>query len=141
MNKENQPIYKRIDTHFRFLGDNGHEGLTRVRIYNTIPPVAIASELPDNPGQSVTNAAEFLWPQIIRAYLPERMEDETPAIMVEHYSHLHDSQHNDYSQVLFEKPTPRIVSRNRRQMLSYGEPDWLSIGREELVGMTGDESL
>jgi hypothetical protein len=43
-------------------------------------PVVVCSELPNNPGQSVTNAAEQIAAEVIRAYrLP------TPLVWVEHF--------------------------------------------------------
>jgi hypothetical protein len=49
------------------------------------PPVIIASECEDNPGQSVTNAAEVLFASAIARYLPGWLDQADGLILIEHY--------------------------------------------------------
>jgi hypothetical protein len=62
----------------------GHPAHCRVRIY--LPedmrdtPVVICSELPNNPGESITNSAEVIAAAVIRAY-----ELPTPLVWIEHW--------------------------------------------------------
>jgi len=137
---EQQPSTKIIDEHVTFEGANGFAGKTRVRIYNSEAPLILVSELDDNEGPSVTNAADLLWPALVRTYLPERMEHEPPAVFVEHYPALSlygRRGKDDYSQVTFPHATPKVVWEGRSKRLSYGEPRWRHIGEEEVIRLAG----
>jgi hypothetical protein len=53
------------------------------------PVAVVATERADNPGMSITNAAELLWPDLIRS-LPARHADTRGlenAALIEHYTH------------------------------------------------------
>src|SRR6185312_1369918 len=124
---ERQPI---IDEQFTYRGLHADGAITRVRVYDTDPPIVIATELPENRNSSITNSAEYLWPAIMKAYLPHRMEHIPPAIFIEHYaaSTLHGrSQPATYSEVRFDHPTPFITYQGRLPRLSYGAPTWKPI--------------
>jgi hypothetical protein len=61
----------------------------RVRIYNTAPrAVVIISELPENDGTSVTNAAQTIATLVVQQY---RL-DPAQTIWVEHYPDRHDQR-------------------------------------------------
>jgi hypothetical protein len=70
-----------------------HGGWCRVRIYerdqeaSLAPPVVIATEYIDNPGQSITNAAEVIAAEVIHMQRSfEGLEElQTPFIWIEHY--------------------------------------------------------
>jgi hypothetical protein len=66
-----------------YLTDTPHSGEARIRIYagsSEGVPVVIATELPDNPGMSITNAAERIAGEVISFHrLP------APLVWIEHY--------------------------------------------------------
>ncbi len=80
---------KLYDGPFRYRGlwDTEPAAVCRVRLFDRgpAPPVLVISEAPDNPSSSVTNAMEFLAPEAIRHFCPERFEFEEPVILLEHY--------------------------------------------------------
>jgi hypothetical protein len=70
---------------FRGLWSNG--GVCRVRIYEADgrPPVVVLTELDENTNSSITNMAEYVAYEVVRAYLPHRLEADPPAVFLEHY--------------------------------------------------------
>ncbi len=71
-----------VDTVFDFLGLGDYPSSCGLRIYlrERQAPVVVLTELRENPGTSVTNAAEFLARQVAQAYdLP------SDTVWVEHY--------------------------------------------------------
>jgi hypothetical protein len=141
--EQERPINKSVDERFhcRNLATRG-EAVTRVRIYDTQPPTIIATELDENPGASITNMAEYLWPELVRHYLPERMEHTPPATFVEHYEGLRAHGRvgrDEYSRVTFDLPTPRIVYQNGTKRLSYGEPNWTHMSTDEVTRLVGHD--
>ena len=75
-----------IDTLFRWRGfGNGFgawESLCRLRIYETPEQaVVIATELPENTGTSITNAAEYLATMVVEQY---ELRPHT-LVWIEHY--------------------------------------------------------
>ena len=69
------PMYRSYDGFFAFHGPNGLEGRCYLQIYEAVGaiPVAIATEIAANPGQSVTGA-EDLATQVWRRLLPRARE-------------------------------------------------------------------
>lgn len=74
-----------MDAPFPFLASNGSQSKCRVRVYSPDDAardshVVIVTELPDNPGSSVTNSAE-----VIAAEVMARFHLQPPVVFVEHY--------------------------------------------------------
>ena len=103
------------------------EEMCRVLVNGT---TVIATELKDNPGQSITNAASELVMQVAAFY-------EIPLdklILIEHYSssssYEDDPRENDwetFDQVSFTFTNGRLT-----------EPCWKRISREEAMSLLGD---
>ena len=70
------PMYRSYDGFFAFRGPNGLDGRCYLQIYEAVGaiPVVIATEIAENPGQSVTSAAEDLATQVWRRLLPRARE-------------------------------------------------------------------
>jgi hypothetical protein len=86
-------------------------------------PVIIASELPDNPGTSITNLAEQLCAELIRAYFAVRFEHDEPVIWIEHYQRTPDELRRrwpEFSRVTFHSQAPRRVTVAGTDRLQLG---------------------
>ena len=70
------PLYRSYDGFFTFRGPNGIDSRCYLQIYEAIGaiPVVIATETAENPGMSVTGAAEELATQVWRLLLPRARE-------------------------------------------------------------------
>ena len=69
-------MYRSYDGFFAFRGPNGVDGRCYLQIYEAVGaiPVVIATESAENPGMSVTSAAEELATQVWRLLLPRARE-------------------------------------------------------------------
>jgi hypothetical protein len=116
----------------------GRPAHCRVRIY--LPddmrdtPVVICSELPNNPGGSITNSAEVIAAGVIRAN-----ELPTPLVWIEHWpKESTDGGEETFDLVVFSSyevaERPPYLGETRAWI---GEPAWKSLDRaivEVLVG-------
>ena len=114
----------------------------RIRVYEQPGqvPVVIATELPDNPGTSVTNMAEQLCAEVIRAHFPERFEEEEPVRWIEHYQRTPDElrRHEpEFALVTFHSNAPRRVHRYGTDRLQLGKPRWTYLPREQAEELVG----
>lgn len=124
---------------FDFKGSNGFPSRCYVRIWRGRGslPVVIATELPDNPGQSITNAAEALASQVWARLLPEAREG---FVWVERYlaygRSYHSSAHDGDIEETLDLVTFDIV-RGRELTMRESLPPWRRVSRayvEELIG-------
>lgn len=139
---------KVIDEEYQFKGywDREPEGVCRVRYFlrdNCQAPVMLVSELPENRSTSITNAAEYLYPQLIRDICPERFEHLEPVELIEHYGELKDHRgkvirEESYDRVMFASWTPKMIFLGGQQRLSFGEPTWQRLKPEEVTALIGD---
>jgi len=83
-----------------------HEGQT----------VAIVTELPDNPGMSVTNAAEWLLPALAQQY---GLPDDT--VWIEHYERLHEPDTYDLVTLKGRSPSWRRLALEQVERLIGAE--------------------
>ena len=69
-------MYRSYDGFFAFRGPNGLDGRCYLQIYEAVGaiPVVIATESAENPGMSVTGAAEELATRVWRLLLPRARE-------------------------------------------------------------------
>jgi hypothetical protein len=114
------------DETFDFAGPHRFASQCRLRVYEGpgLPLVVIATERPDNPGTSVTNAAEVLATQVYQWL-------EYPArgmVFIEHYEQ--DGQ-EDYAQERFALVS---FAEMDGQFIS---PQWQHMTKEEVEGMIG----
>jgi hypothetical protein len=115
----------------------GRPAHCRVRIY--LPeyvrdaPVVICSELPNNPGGSITNSAEVIAAGVIRAN-----ELHTPLVWIEHWPQESTEGQETFDLVVFSsyKLEERVPYLGERRAW-IGEPTWKPLDRatvEVLVG-------
>ena len=132
-----------LDTVHHFRGLHGGAGTCRIRVYRPIgfPPVVLATELPDNPGTSITNLAEQLAAEVLERYLPDRLGEDRPLVWIEHYPPRRPLvQDETYDLVTFAHYQPRQVLRLGQWRPSFGSPDWRRLSREQ-VELLIDEPL
>ena len=121
-----------------------HGGRCRVRIYlpeeGRDAPVVVCTELRDNPGMSVTNAAERIAGEVIHAHrLP------VPVVWIEHYEDGARGTPEDpatFDLVLFssyevEDLGPYLGEERKR----IGEPSWMALDRATVETLVGAEDL
>ena len=138
------------DGPFRYRGFHDREpaAVCRVRLFRRDgdTPVMVLSEDPANPSTSITNAMEFLAPEAIRAFCPDRFEHEEPVVLLEHYPEqrsprgkiLHEET---WDRVSFASWRPRRVWYGGQERLSFGEPDWRHVPVDAVVALIGDDEL
>jgi hypothetical protein len=134
--------------HYRGTWDLDPRAVVWVRIFHDdgMIPVVVLSELPANVSTSVTNMAEFLVPEILRRYLPERFEEEVPAIVIEHYVEERTStgrlgRKATWDRLLFASWTPRVTELAGKTRLTIGEPDWAHLTEAEVMALIGAEEV
>ena len=78
---------KVVDELYQYQGENLRPAHCRVRVYvgKDLAPVVIVTECDDNPGASITTAADTLYPRIIAKYLPGWLDQAEELILIEHY--------------------------------------------------------
>lgn len=116
----------------------------RIRIFSrgTQPPIIIATEVPENTNVSVTNFAEILAAEVIAEHLPQRFEEDEPAVWLEHYPLRPERQRDkfEFDQVTFDSWTPRAKYLGGIQRVSLGEPSWRPMRLERLAALVGPET-
>ena len=123
-----------------FEGPGGFPSKCRIRLYiadeeGGNAPVVICSELPDNTGTPITNAAEYIAAEVItRRKLPR-------PVWIEHYpSESRGGGFETWSLVTFEsyevEETPFYLGGGR---VSIGVPRWSSIDRRTVESLVGGE--
>ncbi len=104
----------------------------------------VLSEDPANPSTSITNAMEFLAPEAIRHFCPERFEWDEVVVLLEHYPEERDrrgrlGRRPSWDRVSFASWAPRKVRFGRQERLSLGEPEWHSLPLTEVEQLIGKE--
>lgn len=123
------------DKRFEYRGFHGCKSACRLRVYETPGkvPVALVTELTDNPGTSITNMAEYLATLIWK--MLERPADGL--VWIEHYEDRarvggRTTLKNEFDRVTFE---PRSDASGI--LTGFGEPHWQRISREEVETLLG----
>ena len=130
------------DELFTYAGYWSQDGICRIRIF-TAPdqvPVVIATELEENRGTSITNAAEYIAAEVIARHLPERFEAEDPVIWLEHYPRTPAEQRQGlpaFSRAEFRSFTPRVEYLGTIQRIRIGLPTWRHLEEAEVEAMIG----
>ncbi|MGH2411813.1 MAG: hypothetical protein ACRDGS_15840 [Chloroflexota bacterium] len=137
---------KTHDYRYQYHGFWRPGGICRIRVFEEEdrPPVVLCSELPENANTSVTNMAEYLAAEIIRAHFPQRFDaTDEPIIWIEHYGPLFGESAASYARVHFASYRPRQVLQPGGLMrLRIGGPQWEHICRvdvEALIGQSLDD--
>ena len=115
----------------------GHPARCRVRIY--LPedmrdaPVVICSELPNNPGGSITNSAEVIAAGVIRAN-----ELPTPLVWIEHWPEESTDEKESFELVVFAsyevtERAPYLVE----DRAWIGDATWRSLDRTTVELVVG----
>ena len=140
-----EPV-KLFDGPFRYRGFHDREptAVCRVRLFHrgNETPVMVLSEDLANPSTSITNAMEFLAPEAIRHFCPERFEWSEVVVLLEHYPEERDrrgrlGRRASWDRVSFDSWAPRRVRFGGQERLSLGEPGWQPMPLaevEELIG-------
>jgi hypothetical protein len=135
-----------------FTHQTPHDGRCRVRIYTDDElPVVICTEARDNPGQSVTNAAEQIAAEVITNH-PEIFDPfivsplpgvtyDKPFVWVEHYTDGARGTPEDratFDLVEFGHYEPREVLRAGQWTWEIGTPSWSPLDRQSVETLTGE---
>ena len=139
---------KTVDERRDFRGTWSDGGVCRVRVYEADgrPPVVVLTELDENTNSSVTNMVEHLAYEVVRAYLPHRLEADPPAVFLEHYPPLGGRRRRtpgkgDVDRVTFATWRPIIEWLGGVRRVRYGEPEWRPVRPDELAELIGDADL
>lgn len=111
---------------FKFQDHNGRTGVCHLEIINNEDnAIAIVTEIADNTGMSVTNAAECLIAQVCRA----KVIDPATLVWIEHYSEKSYKQKTkprvEYSLVTFKLSKSAVVKPVWKPMEKM---DWIELG-------------
>lgn len=117
-----------LDLPFRYWGFRNTPSHCRIRVFepNGQPLVVLATELPDNPGTSITNFAEQLATQI-GELLAAPLET---LVWIEHYPERGAKPH--------ERESFALVSFTRTA-LGLSTPRWRHLDRAEVAALIGGE--
>jgi hypothetical protein len=128
-----------------FRGPTGGRSACRVRLY--LPdaaepgevlgdaPVVIVSELPDNPGTSVTNAIEQIAAEVMDAH---RLAMGRAPVFVEHDPPRATGRRDEtFDLVVFARYEVREVMRGGIWHKEIGSPTWAHLGRREVEVLVG----
>ncbi len=124
---------------YPYKGAGGRPAQCRVRIYlpNDIRdvPVVICSELPNNPGGSITNSAEVIAAGVIRAN-----ELPTPLVWIEHWPEESTSGAETFELVVFssyeiEERAPYLGETRAR----IGGATWKRLDRATVEALVGEK--
>jgi hypothetical protein len=98
-------------------------------------PVVIVSELPDNPGTSVTNAIEQIAAEVMDAH---RFAMGRAPVFVEHYPpRATGGRDETFDLVVFVHYEVREVMRGGIWHKEIGSPTWSHLGRREVEVLVG----
>src|SRR6266581_6621099 len=80
---------KLVEIVHQYRGYHSDGAVCRIEVYTAdgLPPLVVATELPENDNTSVTNLAEYLAAEVLERYLTAELVagHEPPFIWVEHY--------------------------------------------------------
>lgn len=124
-------------------------GRCRIRIYQRDGelPVVVCTELDDNTGMSITNAAEMVASQVLDSHrhdFPAYHSSGKPFVWIEHYQTGSRGTRTDpatFDLVEFEHYEVRDELRGRVWHKEIGSPSWKALDRatvERLVGARVD---
>lgn len=101
----------------------------------------MATECPDNPGTSVTNFADTLFPRLIAQYLPGWLDQAEDLTLIEHYPGAGEGSlaiTGTYDQVSFTSWRPRVAWQGGQKVVQFGKPVWRRIAPERVRDLLGE---
>jgi len=133
---------KAIDITHQFRGYHADGGVCRIEVYTApgLPPLVVATELPENTNTSVTNLAEYLAAEVMERYLTadQLAGHDPPFVWVERYQrrqpHPTSGEHEDWSLVTFGHYRRELTRQNAPLggwRYRIGDPDWRHLPRED----------
>ncbi len=125
-------MYLATDYIHLFRGDAGLPSQCRIRLYlphdDTDAAVVVCSELANNRGTSVTNAAEQIAAEVISHFrLP------APPVWIEHYppeATTNGEEEETFDLVAFDDYVVRDAVRDKALRKEIGQPNWKRLDRE-----------
>lgn len=124
-----------------YIHKTPHRGRCRVRVYlpdeERDSPVVICSEISNNPGQSITNAAERIAAEVI-----EMQSLPTPLVWIENYPpETTDGAAETFDLVIFSsyEVSERRASYMEDRAVEIGEPSWKRLDRRTVEMLVGAE--
>jgi hypothetical protein len=140
-------VRKTLDVRHDFRGLWTDGGICRVRVYEAWgqPPVVVITELDENTNSSITNMIEHVAYEVIRAYLPHRLEADPPAVILEHYPPLGGRRRRtpgkgDVDRVTFATWRPVVEWLGGVRRVRFGEPSWARVDDEALARLIGEDA-
>ncbi len=132
------------DMVFPYRGPNGSRSKCRVRLVDPDDPVrdapvVILSELPDNPGTSVTNAVSPLAAEVISLFALTRWGGPNP-VFVEHHERGARGGPEDpdaFALVVFSDCEVRATTRDGVSRRTLGEPSRSQLDRAAVESLVG----
>lgn len=126
-------MYLATDYTHSYKGSSSVRSCCRIRLYlpyeDTDAAVVICSELPNNPGTPVTDAAEQLVAEVIAHFrLP------APPVWIEHHPEANDET---FDLVTFAHYEVRTVLRGGILRKEIGAPTWKRLDREAVEMLVG----
>jgi hypothetical protein len=115
---------------FQYSDNAGHTGHCHLQIWEApgAVPVAIVTEVPDNPGPSVMNAAPHVWRSVW-----EFLGRPAEMVMVEHYRVRNEVETDGYTD------TYSVVTFKGASC--FTSPFWRQLGPRELRKLIGREPV
>jgi hypothetical protein len=103
-----------------------------------VAAVVVVTEVEDNPGQSVTNAIEWIVGEILHA----QSLDPSETVVIEHYENGARGTPEGpatFDLVAFPNPAPKpvLLRTGRRWVLQMGEPEWKPLDRKTVEALVG----
>ncbi len=132
---------KVLETIHQFRGYWSGGGVCRIELYTAdgLPPLIVATELPENENTSITNLAEYVAAEVVERYLTadQLAGHDPPFIWVEHYpptqAYGRRGRDERWDLVTFAHyRRERTMANAPRGGWRYalGEADWCHLGRE-----------
>ena len=137
---------KLLDTTHQYRGYHTDGAVCRIEVYVAagLPPLVVATELPENANTSVTNLAEYLAAEVLERYLTADLTagHDPPFICLEHYppTEAYGRRGHDetWDLVTFSHYRRELTRQNARPpgwRYRIGEPDWRHLSRQELEAL------
>ena len=134
------PATPRVDVLLDYpAGHAPHDGRCRARVYDgPAGPVLVLSELPDNPGASVTNAAEI----VACAAVEQLGLSPARVTVVEHYPHAAgDWRHDTFDRVTYASMDAaahyRAGGRGGHTWRQLGAASWVRLTAADVAALIG----
>jgi len=131
-----------LDELFTFQGYYTDGGICRVRVYwrpEQRVPVILVTELPYNNSTSITNMAEYIAYDVVKLFIPSRLERDLPAIWIEHYPPHDVIGEDSFSLVEFHTWKPRKVMLCNVWRNQIGAPTWSYLRYNDMVKIVNGE--